>query len=144
MRLEREPLTLRSSPDTAQPGPKHPFGTHMQGRSARQESALLLLRKFGNLLKVHLYADVERFLDCLEGFAVNGDIEIGADRLPILAAAVGIAPRSKVHAVSPLDWPSGVWAGCKLYHQRFQLPASRIPFQSRRFNLFEEDSCRTV
>lgn len=44
---------------------------------------------------MHLDAGFKRSLDLLVGSAVDGDVEIGADPVPMIAVAVGIAPKRR-------------------------------------------------
>ena len=60
-------------------------------RSPAQETPAFICRQLGDTFQIHVDAGLERRDDRRRRFAVYGDVEIGANGVPSLAASVGVA-----------------------------------------------------
>ena len=85
-----------------QPGQYGHLGAYMPRCSACQKAPLLVGWQLFNPIQVQFDARRQRRLRVLEGRAVGGDVEIGADRMPLLTALAGITSQCLVHSGSLL------------------------------------------
>ena len=60
-------------------------------RSPAQETPAFMCRQLGDTFQIHVDAGLERRNDRRRRFAVYGDVEIGANGVPSLAASAGVA-----------------------------------------------------
>lgn len=74
--------------------PRHPsqLGSYIPGSLSRQKEGAFFRWQLGNRFEIHLQAGFESPLNLPKRSAVNSEVKIDTDRLPILTAPVSITP----------------------------------------------------
>ena len=73
------------------------LGAHMPRRSASQKAPLLVGWHLLNAFQVQFDTRSQRRFRILEGRAVGGDIQVGTDRMPLLATLSSVTSQCEVH-----------------------------------------------
>ena len=104
IRFENEAQRRRASATLPiQEAQQDPFGPDMQGCLPCQPAALLLGRQCLGTLQIQLDTGCQGCSRLPQGCAIGGDVEVGTDRLPPIAALSGIASQVQVHFRSPVS-----------------------------------------
>ncbi len=90
---ERTSAALSGTRDTMEPCPYGQRRPDAPWRSPPQETPAFRRWQLGDTVQVHVDGGLQRRNDCRQRAAVDGDVEISADRVPPLAASVGVAPQ---------------------------------------------------
>ena len=88
---ERACVALASAVETMVRGGDRQPRPDAPRRSPAQERPAFICRQLGDTFQIHVDAGLERRNDRRRRFAVYGDVEIGANGVPSLAASVGVA-----------------------------------------------------
>lgn len=88
---ERTSAALASTFDTMEPSPHGQRRPDAPWRSPRQETPAFRRWQLGDTFQVHVDGGLERRDGRPQRSAIDGDVEISADRMPPLAASVGVA-----------------------------------------------------
>ncbi len=88
---ERACVALASAVETMVRGGDRQPRPDAPRRSPAQETPAFICRQLGDTFQIHVDAGLERRNDRRRRFAVYGDVEIGANGVPSLAASVGVA-----------------------------------------------------
>ena len=96
---ERACVALASAVETMVRGGDRQPRPDAPRRSPAQETPAFICRQLGDTFQIHVDAGLERRNDRRRRFAVYGDVEIGANGVPSLAASVGVALQGRhVHS----------------------------------------------
>ena len=88
---------LFSAECASDPGPHGQSESHMPRRPARHEARSFFTRQFGYPFKMHANGGGERFFRDATRHAIDGDIKIGAYRMPDTAVRIGVALETGAH-----------------------------------------------
>ncbi len=115
--------TVRLLPAERAQEPRHDreLDANMPRRTATKEDCPFFGRQIGNSHQIHLNGSGERGLGLVEGKALNRDVEIDAERLPICSTAIGVASKLSIHANSPRHDLTRKLSGALLY--QYVLPS---------------------
>ena len=113
MRAEDEPMRASVAKETLKPRHGRKLDADMPRGTAGKEGVPLFWWQFGDGFQIHLDGGGERRSGLIEGCALDRDVEIDAERLPLRSATIGVALKLSFHANAPRHHVTRVPSGAR-------------------------------